>query len=160
MKNAKILELVKILETHDIGEIEVSRWGRKVRIAKRPSGNNIATPVAVNPEGLPGNRSPQFVEMAGISESHEETGEEEIEKGIEIKSPIVGTFYQAPAPDADPYVKVGDHISIGQPLCIIEAMKIMNVIESEAAGKLLKISVKNAQPVEYNQTLFVIEPEQ
>ncbi|MBU0710447.1 acetyl-CoA carboxylase, biotin carboxyl carrier protein, partial [bacterium] len=78
--------------------------------------------------------------------------------GTEIKSPIVGTYYQSPAPDAEPYVKVGDRISIGQPLCIIEAMKIMNVIESEVTGKLVKILATNAQAVEYNQTLFLIDP--
>ncbi|MCK4296044.1 MAG: acetyl-CoA carboxylase, biotin carboxyl carrier protein, partial [Candidatus Marinimicrobia bacterium] len=72
--------------------------------------------------------------------------------------PIVGTYYQAPSPDAEPYIKIGDHISIGQPLCIIEAMKIMNVIESEVSGKIVKELVENAQPVEYNQTLFIVEP--
>lgn len=76
----------------------------------------------------------------------------------EIKSPIVGTYYKSPAPDADEYVKVGDFIKPGDVLCIIEAMKLMNEIESDIAGKLVKIVVENGQPVEYGQVLFLIEP--
>lgn len=76
---------------------------------------------------------------------------------VEIKSPIVGTFYRSPAPDADSYVEIGTSVKPGQTLCIIEAMKIMNEIESEVAGKVAKILVENGQPVEYNQTLFLLE---
>ncbi|MBU1873502.1 acetyl-CoA carboxylase biotin carboxyl carrier protein [bacterium] len=156
MKKSQILDLVKILESHDIGEIEISRWGQKIRITKNLSGNahNVVhvkdTPVS--------NIVPHFVEVAGIAEEHKPAPNEENGGGTEIKSPIVGTYYQSPAPDAEPYVKVGDRISIGQPLCIIEAMKIMNVIESEVTGKLVKILATNAQAVEYNQTLFLIDP--
>ena len=75
----------------------------------------------------------------------------------ELRSPIVGTFYRAPAPDADPYVQMGQSISEGAPVCIIEAMKIMNEIEADISGKIVKIFVENAQPVEYNQPLFLIE---
>ncbi|MDO9548852.1 MAG: acetyl-CoA carboxylase biotin carboxyl carrier protein [Candidatus Marinimicrobia bacterium] len=156
MKKNQILDLVKIIESHDISEIEISRWGRKIRIAKNLSGSaqNVVhaqkTPVS--------NKLPQFVEVAAIAEEHKAAPNEENGGGTEIKSPIVGTFYRAPAPDAEPYVKVGDHIPIGQPLCIIEAMKILNVIESEVSGKLVKILANNAQAVEYNQTLFLIDP--
>ena len=72
---------------------------------------------------------------------------------------MVGTFYRAPSPDADPYVEVGDHVEPGQTLCIIEAMKLMNEIQSEVRGRVVKILVENAQPVEYNQVLFLIEEE-
>jgi acetyl-CoA carboxylase biotin carboxyl carrier protein len=75
----------------------------------------------------------------------------------EVKSPIVGTFYRAPAPDADTYVQVGQTVQVGTVLCIVEAMKLMNEIESDTAGRLVKICVENGQPVEYNQTLFHIE---
>ena len=75
----------------------------------------------------------------------------------EIKSPIVGTFYRAPAPDADPYAQVGDSVSQGGVLCIIEAMKLMNEIESDVSGKIVKILVENGKPVEYNQPLFLIQ---
>ncbi|MCK9484481.1 MAG: acetyl-CoA carboxylase biotin carboxyl carrier protein, partial [Candidatus Marinimicrobia bacterium] len=92
-------------------------------------------------------------------ESKPAVTEEFNHKGVEVKSPIVGTFYRAPAPDAEPYVNIGDSVAVGQPLCIIEAMKIMNVIEAEIPGKVVKILVENTQPVEYNQTLFIIEKE-
>ena len=75
----------------------------------------------------------------------------------EVRSPMVGTFYRSPAPDADPYIEVGQNITVGQTLCIIEAMKLMNEIESDFAGKVSKILVDNSQPVEYNQVLFLIE---
>ena len=156
MDKTTILELIKVLESHDINEIEVSRWGKKIRIVKNIPGH--VTSERPEREGHGTDKNPQFVEVAAIAEEHKTTsGDADNGNGTEIKSPIVGTFYQAPAPDAAPYVKVGDHISIGQPLCIIEAMKIMNVIESEVSGKLVKILANNAQPVEYNQTLFIID---
>lgn len=77
---------------------------------------------------------------------------------LEIKSPMVGTFYRAPAPDAKPFVEVGDRISRGQVLCVIEAMKLMNEIESEFAGRVVEILVQNAQPIQFGQPLFLIEP--
>jgi len=157
MKSSKILELVKILESHDIAEIEVSRWGKKIRIAKMVSGRNTPKTVNMISEDVNKSAQPQFVEVASISETQPEISKSEEKKGIEIKTPIVGTFYKAPSPDADPFVKVGDHISKGQALCVIEAMKIMNVIESEVTGKIVRALVENAQPVEYNQTLFIVE---
>jgi acetyl-CoA carboxylase biotin carboxyl carrier protein len=75
-----------------------------------------------------------------------------------VTSPMVGTFYRAPAPDADPYIEVGDPVTVGQTVCIVEAMKLMNEIESEVKGRVVKILVENAQPVEYGQKLFLIEP--
>jgi acetyl-CoA carboxylase biotin carboxyl carrier protein len=80
------------------------------------------------------------------------------EQHAAITSPMVGTFYRAPAPDADPYVEVGDIVEVGQTICIVEAMKLMNEIESEVRGRVVKILVENAQPVEYGQTLFLVEP--
>jgi acetyl-CoA carboxylase biotin carboxyl carrier protein len=78
---------------------------------------------------------------------------------VKVVSPMVGTFYRAPAPDADPYVEVGDRIDAGQTVCIIEAMKLMNEIESEVRGRVAKIAVENGQPVEYGQVLFLIDPQ-
>ena len=79
-------------------------------------------------------------------------------KTVAISSPMVGTFYRAPAPDADPYVEVGDRVDVGQTVCIVEAMKLMNEIESEVRGTIVKVLVENSQPVEYGQQLFLIEP--
>jgi acetyl-CoA carboxylase biotin carboxyl carrier protein len=82
----------------------------------------------------------------------------ETEKSVAITSPMVGTFYRAPAPDADPYVEAGDSVEVGQTVCIVEAMKLMNEIESEVRGRIVQILVENAQPVEFGQKLFLIEP--
>ncbi len=153
MRTEKIQELVRILESHDIGEIEIRRWGSKIRISKFSASGNRKPPTPVTQDYVvPGKK--EVPEEAPARE-----GEASALKDTEVavKTPIVGTFYNAPAPDAEPYVKVGDHISVGQPLCIIEAMKIMNVIESEVSGTLKKILVENAQPVEYNQALFIID---
>ncbi|MGB5848177.1 MAG: acetyl-CoA carboxylase biotin carboxyl carrier protein [Ignavibacteriaceae bacterium] len=87
-----------------------------------------------------------------------EKSEKSTDNFHDINSPIVGTFYRAPAPDADPYVQVGDSVSPGTVLCVVEAMKLMNEIESDVAGKVVKILVENGRPVEYNQPLFFIEP--
>jgi acetyl-CoA carboxylase biotin carboxyl carrier protein len=81
------------------------------------------------------------------------------DKGHTILSPIVSTFYQAPSPDADSFVQVGQHVNAGDTICIVEAMKLMNEIESDASGTIVKILVENAQPVEYNQPMFVIKPD-
>ena len=85
------------------------------------------------------------------------TEEAPVVNGVEVLSPMVGTFYRSPSPEADYFVKVGDHVKAGQTLCIIEAMKIMNEVESEVSGVITDIVAENAQPVEYNQPLFIIE---
>ena len=96
--------------------------------------------------------------QAATVEAVPDSGTDDVLAGrVTIEAPMVGTFYRAPAPDADPYVRVGDIVEVGQPLCIIEAMKLMNEIESEVRGKVLEILADNAQPVEYGQPLFVIE---
>ncbi|HPC36763.1 MAG TPA: acetyl-CoA carboxylase biotin carboxyl carrier protein [Candidatus Marinimicrobia bacterium] len=157
MRKEKILELVRILESHEIDEIEISRWGQKIRISKN-SGAGISPEVEVSqaPQKAKKVHQQQLAETAAF-ESRTAVTEEINHKGVEVRSPIVGTFYRSPAPDAEPYVNVGDDVAVGQPLCIIEAMKIMNVIEAEVAGKVVKILAENAQPVEYNQPLFIIE---
>jgi acetyl-CoA carboxylase biotin carboxyl carrier protein len=152
MRSRRILELVKIVESHQVEEIEVSRFGSKIRISKSRQNTNPGAPSELHDyvvRSVPA--TPPVAEETAPSEDQLPPN------AVEIRSPIVGTFYRAPAPDADPYVKIGDQITLQQPLCIIEAMKIMNIIESEHSGKLLKILVENAQPVEYNQPLFVIE---
>jgi len=92
-----------------------------------------------------------------VSKTEEKRAVDEHAGTHEIKSPIVGTFYRAPAPDADAYIQVGDSITVGSVLCIVEAMKLMNEIESDVSGKVIKILVENGKPVEYNQPLFLIQ---
>ncbi len=163
----EIRRLIKIVEKSDISEIEIIEEGHKIRIAKNfPS----AAAVAGGTNGTPGavyfpqtiNAQPAGNELpAPEPASAESSGKKEetfdADKYVEVRSPMVGTFYRAPSPDADPYVEVGDLIQNGQTLCIIEAMKLMNEIQAETGGKISKIMVENAQPVEYNQVLFIVE---
>lgn len=147
--------LVKMVENSDITEFSIQEGDLKVKISKKSNQNNSQVFA-----------SPQFVALqpgaAAPSAPPVQVKEEEAEPENnlhEVKSPIVGTFYRAPAPDADPYVSIGDSVSDGSVLCIVEAMKLMNEIESDAGGKIIKILVENATAVEYNQPLFLIEKE-
>jgi acetyl-CoA carboxylase biotin carboxyl carrier protein len=97
-------------------------------------------------------------EPAHDAPQQESASKEESSKYLEVRSPIVGTFYRSSSPEKPPYVKVGDTIEVGQVVCIVEAMKLFNEIESELAGKVVKVMVEDAQPVEYDQVLFLIEP--
>lgn len=143
MRFKDIQRLVKILETSSLSEIEITDFlGRRIKITK--STNNGA-PVRIETPPQ------QTAEKAGKTEG-------EIDNLVAIKSPIVGTFYRSSAPDAPPYVEVGDFVKPGQVVCIIEAMKLMNEIESDIAGKIVKMLAKNEDPVEYNQKLFMVEP--
>ncbi len=159
MKEDEIRRLVKIVEESNIGELEITRWGRTIKISKGISGvpavnNSGSLYHAAPPQPLP-------AVLSGQSTPAETTPEPvpvKTASGVEMKSPMVGTFYLAPAPDADAYVEVGKVVKKGQVLCIIEAMKLMNEIESEYDGKIVEILVENAQPVEYNQPLFLVEP--
>ena len=166
-----VKKLVKLLSESEVDEIEIEEEGKKIRIAKhpqhgsgpgagmpgswvmdmpRPGGYPLpplsppaATP-APQPAAIPGAPAPP----AADSPAHNLQ---------EIRSPIVGTFYRAPAPDAAPFVQVGSEIQPGTVLCIVEAMKLMNEIEADIAGKIVKILVENGQPVEYDQVLFVVD---
>ncbi|MEO0129060.1 MAG: acetyl-CoA carboxylase biotin carboxyl carrier protein [candidate division WOR-3 bacterium] len=155
MNIKKIKELVKILEESPLTEIELTDfWGRKLKLSKADNtrkGKLVETSVVV----------PETKEQTHPLESTtKEPEKKEIQKKnlVAIRSPIVGTFYRAPAPDAPPYVEVGDIVKPGQVVCIVEAMKLMNEIESDVAGKIVQILVKNEEPVEYNQELFLVEP--
>jgi len=142
-----IREMVAIMRDEDLAEIEVRRWFTTVRV-RRPG----ADPVAV---GAPAPRPAEEREAAERAEPEARPPK----NLIPIKSPMVGTFYRAPAPDADNYVEENSAVSVGQTVCIVEAMKLMNEIESEVQGRIARILVENAQPVEYGQTLFLVESE-
>lgn len=147
----KLKEIIKILEESNVNEIEVNFWGRKFRVSKNPGivGNpthvDYSIPVEVK-STVPGQ---------GVTVASATTPEDGM---IEVTSPMVGTFYLASSPEASPFVKVGDQVTVGQPLCIIEAMKIMNEIEAEVAGEIVKILTEDSQPVEYDQPLFLVKP--
>lgn len=157
MRVSKIRKLIKLVEESDIGELEVGGWGQKVRITKKPkqtsnpTADQSVTTIAVESKGE------SMAKTQTVStEPHKMV--EETDHLVSIKSPMVGTFYRAPAPDAKPYVELNQQIAVGQVVCVIEAMKLMNEIESEVAGRVAKILVENAKPVEFGQNLFLIEP--
>ncbi len=141
----ELRELIGLVQSTGIGELEVTTGGRTVRIAAQGGGIPVVTQAPVAPP--PAAATPAAGAGAPPAASQRV-----------ITSPMVGTFYRSPAPDADPYVEVGDAVSVGQTVCIVEAMKLMNEIESEVQGRVVKILVENAQPVEYGQPLFLVEP--
>ena len=145
----KVKEIIDILENSNVNEIEVTFWGRKVRVVKNASG------IVANhtqPEVLHSNvvDSSNNEESANKSEGDSSYGEN-------ILSPMPGVFYSAQSPDKPPFVNEGDRVVKGQILCIIESMKIMNEIECEQDGVIKQVLVKNSDPVEFNQPLFIID---
>ncbi|MEN8143668.1 MAG: acetyl-CoA carboxylase biotin carboxyl carrier protein [Gemmatimonadota bacterium] len=157
---AWIQKVIDMVEGAEIDSLEISRWGTRVRVAKSPtvhiaSGAPATAAVSAGqqpaqalsgPAGAPG-----VAEPAGAAP-------EAADDLVDIVSPMVGTFYRAPAPDAPVYVDAGDKVSKGQTLCILEAMKLMNELEAEVAGTIREICVENGDPVEYGQLLFRIDP--
>ena len=159
MREKFLKKLVKIVEESNIAELEVSRWGRKVRILKNSANSNHTI--------KPAPRQDESGQLVADDEAASEAvvlGAEtkappvlgEMKNGQLIRSPMVGTFYRASTPGAEPYVDIGHQISPGKILCLIEAMKLMNEIEAEVSGTIQEILVENGNPVEYNQPLFKV----
>ena len=136
--------LIELLKDTDITELQLEREGSKIKIKREK-----IEALSAHPSTGADSRSPE--------KSADNEGPTEDQTLARISSPIVGIFHRSPAPEAPPFVDVGSIVKTGQVLCIVEAMKLMNEIESEYNGKIAKILVENAQPVEYNQTLFLIE---
>ncbi len=147
-----IKKLIRIVEKSEITEFSITDGETKIKISKNHS---TVQSVSTAPQQI-AQPQPQAKAEEPAKEAPAETSGGD-EKLHEVRSPIVGTFYRAPAPDADPYVQVGDSVQPGTVLCIVEAMKLMNEIESDVSGKIVKILVENATPVEYNQPLFLIK---
>jgi acetyl-CoA carboxylase biotin carboxyl carrier protein len=147
MNSKEIRALLELLREYGLTEIEVEREGERLRLRREPvpPPPALAAPAASGPS-----RAPEEVAAA--------RGPVEAAAVLTIDAPMVGTFYGAPAPDAQPYVREGDVVKKGQIVCIIEAMKLMNEIEAKVAGRVAKVLVESAQPVEYGQPLFVVEP--
>ncbi|MBI5747253.1 MAG: acetyl-CoA carboxylase biotin carboxyl carrier protein [Nitrospirae bacterium] len=146
----ELKELIKLLRDSDIEELELEKSGFRVRLKKKetysysPAKERDAIPVY----------HPAEAEESPVAAEEEKDGK----KLVTITSPIVGTFYRAPSPDASPYAEVGDSVKKGQILCVVEAMKLMNEIESDVDGRIQEILAENAHPVEYGEPLFLIEP--
>ena len=152
MDISDLKEILRILEAQDITEFELEQDGVKLRVCRSSSGpapaagmalTTLAPPAATPPAALP--PPPPAAEPA--------------ENGTLVKSPIVGTFYRAADPNSPPFVGVGDRVKVGQVLCIIEAMKLMNEIEAEVAGEIARIHPENGQPVQYGDPLFTVRPD-
>ncbi len=153
MKESMIRRLIKLVEESNVEELEISRWGRKVRISKkaRASSANNSESTAATVVSLEQPSSAPAAETPASSEA-------EAENLVAIKSPMVGTCYRAATPGAEPFVKTGQVVEKGVVVCIVEAMKLMNEIESEISGRIVKILVEDGQPVEFGQSLFLVEP--
>jgi len=159
MNLKEIKELIDILKDTEVSELELEKAGSRIRI--KMSGGEAVQYIEHAPAPEP--RQPGPVVVHGPSAPvQKETGpaaeQDESRNVVVVNSPIVGTFYRSPSPDSPAYVEVGDVVKKGQVICIIEAMKLMNEIEAEVGGRVVSILVDNAQPVEYGEPLFHIEP--
>jgi len=163
----EIEQLIDALIERQVTEFELEQNGAKIRIKR---GTDVASSVGAGADYLPDPAAPPLTPLpaapaaplsAPLPEEEPlapETPAESAEDLYVMKSPIVGTFYAAPSPNAPPFVNVGDTVQLGQVLCIIEAMKLMNELEAEVAGEIARIYVESGQPVEYGQSLFAIKP--
>jgi acetyl-CoA carboxylase biotin carboxyl carrier protein len=149
----KLKKLIDLVQESGIGEIEITEGEEKVRISRQPAGGPV---IMASPSMQPMAYGPASGPSAGTPASTTTPAPAE-PKGHTLKSPMVGTFYRAPSPGAPAFVEIGQSVSKGQTLCIIEAMKLLNEIESDVSGTIKAILVENGQPVEYGQPLFVIE---
>jgi len=146
----EIKDMINLMNENGLTELEIEKEGVRIKLRKGSGGYEKAIEYVSQPpsHGAAGAGQPAAQAAAEPKKSNI----------VEIKSPMVGTFYRSPSPEAPAYVKVGDTINVGQVICIVEAMKLMNEIKSEVKGKIVDIQVDNAEPVEFGQALFVVEP--
>lgn len=151
MNIKEIKEMINLMNDNGLVELEIEKEGMRIRLKKTSAGNEgYSGPIVVERERV----SEAGSRKEGLPELPDKTGI----SSVEIRAPMVGTFYRAPSPEAPPYVEVGQTVEAGQVICILEAMKLMNEIKSEIKGKILEILVDNAEPVEFGQPMFLIEP--
>ena len=154
MTNQDILDLLKIFNDSGVAEMEVQRGEDRLRLRRAPTVLEMAVPAAAALAQVAAPVSSAPVPLAG-SPAKPAAAES---SHLLVKSPIVGTYYDSPSPEASPFVKIGDAVEPGQVLCIIESMKLMNEIEAEVAGTVVHKLVENGRPVEYGEALFAIRP--
>ncbi|MGA2201176.1 MAG: acetyl-CoA carboxylase biotin carboxyl carrier protein [Terriglobales bacterium] len=163
MNQKELKELIEFLIEKDIAEFELERGDVKVKIKRAAEPASVALPdsryIAVHPAPVDAGGQIPASAPAKVDLAAEVAAVPEPEEDLHIvRSPIVGTFYESPSPGSPPFVKVGDLLEVGQVLCIVEAMKLMNEIECDVAGELVKRLVANGQPIEYGQELFALRP--
>ena len=159
MNENYIKKLIRLVEESEIESLEVSSWGRKIKITQkmpgRTNGHNESTPVIHSVvTSQPAVGAPMQVAVAPPTSAPAE----ETAHLVAIKSPMVGTFYAAPSPDSPPYVSLNERVIVGQVVCLVEAMKLLNEIESEVSGRVTRFMAENGKPVEFGQVLFLIDP--
>lgn len=151
----KVKKLIELIEESGVAEIEIHEGEESVRISRHPSGGAAVPQVFM--QAPPPMAAPAAAPAAPAAAEPEAAPEPEAPAGHAVTSPMVGTFYRAPSPGAKPFVEVGQRVNVGDTLCIIEAMKMLNQIESDKAGTIEAILVENAEPVEFGQPLFIVE---
>ena len=151
----EIKRLIQLVQKSGIGELEVTEGERTIRITAAPSVQAGGSVVYATGPAQVAPPSPSAPAAAPAAAAPAPSADAHL---VAVVSPMVGTFYRAPAPDADPYVELNSQVDLGQTVCIVEAMKLMNEIESEVRGRIVRILVDNGQPVEYGQTLFLVDP--
>ncbi len=165
MNSKEIKELIEFLIEKDVTEFELERGdvkmrikrGHEVQMVQAPMAPLVAAPIAAAIAAPPVSAPPAAAGPSAPAQQAPPAAP--ADEGLHtVKSPIVGTFYESPSPGAPPFIKPGDHVTTGQVLCIVEAMKLMNEIESDVSGEVVKLLVSNGQPVEYGQPLFAIRP--
>jgi acetyl-CoA carboxylase biotin carboxyl carrier protein len=159
----QIQELIKMINKSNIGEVSIEEKGFKLTIKQKeePVQQVIAAPMQTQPVAtmaMPGIAAAVQAPVVSTAEKPVKAAEAPAGNTVTIKSPMIGTFYRSPSPDKPSFVNVGDEITPGKVVCIIEAMKLFNEIESEISGKIVKVLVEDASPVEYDQPLFLVEP--
>jgi len=154
MNLKEIKEIIALMNEHNLNEIEIERDGLKLKLKKSAEGVIVgASPTHYAVESLPAPKAAVPVALPAAS------GTADASKNTkDIKSPMVGTFYRSPSPEAESFVEVGQTVEVGQVVCIVEAMKLMNEIKSEVRGKITEVAVQNSEPVEFGQTLFIVDP--
>jgi len=151
MNIKEIKEMINLMNENGLVELEVEKEDMRIRLKKTATGiEGLNGPIVIERQGITSTGAPAQIASEAQTKNAIKT--------VEIKSPMVGTFYRAPNPEAPAYIEVGQVIDPGQVICIIEAMKLMNEIKSEIKGKILEVLVDNAEPVEFGQPLFLIEP--
>ncbi len=157
-----VQSLIRMLDESSLDNLELRRGGTRIRLSKSPGGAAvIAEAPAARPSGDPAPHPSAAASAppATAPEAHAPpVAETPSTNLVDIESPMVGTFYRAPSPEADPYVEVGGTVAAGDVLCVIEAMKLMNELECEVAGRIVEICVENAEPVDFGQVLFRVDP--
>ena len=154
----QIQELIKMINKSNIGELVIEEKGFKLVIKQKeePAQNVYHAPIAATPVAMPA--APAAAQQAAPAAEKPRAADTAADNLVTIKSPMIGTFYRSSSPGKPPFIEVGDEVNTGKVVCIIEAMKLFNEIESEIKGRIVKVLAEDASPVEYDQPLFLVEP--